>query len=281
MVRSVGGRVAAVAMVAAATCGLMATMSPGAMPAGAATGATTSSACTFNGSALPIVTGASAGEPIQVACSGLPPLHPYLVFETSLLLGIDPKAAPLLSGKIVSVQGLYALLAALPEINPLALSVQTSNLFGELDFTYVLPDTQAPDPNTVCPPTTAQINAGLIGCALATIDLTSFKPVGAATAVVEYAGDPVFPPAPTLALGASVAKVGDAITVRDDARRHHILVVVHAHHPRVTPRRWFGTHTDRQGDADRQVVDGDRTERHHRLPGRLQRPHAHTAEDLR
>lgn len=215
MVRSVGGRVAAVAMVAAATWGLMAAMSPGAIPAGAATGTTTSPACTFNGSALPIVTGASAGEPIQVACSGLPPLHPYLVFETSLLLGIDPKAAPLLTGKIVSVQGLYALLAALPEINPLALSVQTSNLFGELDFTYVLPDTQTPDPNAVCPPTTAQINAGLIGCALATIDLTSFKPVGAASAVVEYAGDPLFPPAPTLALGASVAKVGDAIAVRD------------------------------------------------------------------
>ena len=75
-------------------------------------------ACTFNGSALPIVTGAAAGERVVVSCTGLPPLHPYLMMETSLLLGIDPKAAPLLSGSIVSVKGLLSLLAALPEINP-------------------------------------------------------------------------------------------------------------------------------------------------------------------
>ena len=167
-------------------------------PAGAA--AASGPVCTFNGSPLPIVTGASAGEKIIVSCTGLPPLHPYLMMETSLLLGIDPKAAPLLSGDIVSVQGLLSLLAALPEINPAALTFPISDLFGDLDFTYTLPSSHAPDPNAVCPPTTPQINAGLIGCALATIDLTSFKPVGAGSAVIEYSGDPLFPPNPTLAL---------------------------------------------------------------------------------
>lgn len=172
-------------------------------------------ACTFNGSPLPIVTGAAAGEKVVVSCTGLPPLHPYLMMETSLLLGIDPKAAPLLSGSIVSLQGLLSLLAALPEINPAALTFPISDLFGDLDFTYTLPSSHALDPNAVCAPTTAQINAGLIGCALATIDLTSFKPVGAGSAVIQYIGDPVFPPNPTLALSTPNATVGEAVTVAD------------------------------------------------------------------
>jgi hypothetical protein len=183
----------------------------GASPSAAAT----SAACTFNSSSLPIVTGATAGEQVRVDCSGLPPLHPYLFLETSLLLGIDPKAAPLLSGDIVSVQGLFAALAALPEINPAALSLQTSNLVGDLDFVYTLPTSSALDPNAVCPPTTAQINAGLIGCALAAIDLTSFVPVGAASTVVEYAGDPLFPQDPTLALVTAMAMVGSTVAVSD------------------------------------------------------------------
>ncbi len=77
-----------------------------AQTAGAAT--TTGPACTFNGGKL-ILTGVSAGEPITISCTGLSPLHPYLVMETSLLLGIDPKAAPLLSGDITSLPGLLAL----------------------------------------------------------------------------------------------------------------------------------------------------------------------------
>ncbi len=181
-------------------------------PAGAAT---PTPHCTFNGGSLPIVTGASAGEKVVVACTGLPPLHPYLMMETSLLLGIDPAAAPLLSGKIVSLPGLMALLASLPEINIGALSFPVSDLSGDLNVDYVLPRSQAPDPNASCPPTAKQINAGLIGCALATIDLTSFTPVGAASAVLEYQGDPVFPPNPTLALSSTTAVPDQTVAVGD------------------------------------------------------------------
>jgi hypothetical protein len=204
--------VAIVAVVAAmASAGTMALPAVGWVPAGAAT----TPQCTFNGSSLPIVTGATAGEKVAVSCSGLPALHPYLVMETSLLLGIDPKAAPLLSGKIVSVSGLLALLAALPEINPAALTFPVSDLSGHLAFTYTLPTSHALDPNATCPPTTAEINDGLIGCALATIDLTSFKPVGAGSAVVEYAGDPLFPPNPTLALSTATAARGRSVGLGD------------------------------------------------------------------
>ena len=183
-----------------------------AVPAGAAT---PGPHCTFNGGTLPIVTGASAGEKVVVSCTGLPPLHPYLMMETSLLLGIDPNAAPLLSGQVVSLPGLMSLLASLPEIDVGALSFPVSNLSGNLNVDYVLPRSQAPDPNASCPPTAKQINAGLIGCALATIDLASFKPVGAASAVVEYQGDPLFPPNPTLALSSTTAVPGQTIAVGD------------------------------------------------------------------
>jgi hypothetical protein len=202
-----------VSMVALVGSAAVMATSASSAPAGAAV--VSGPQCTFNGSALPIVTGASAGEKIKVSCTGLAPLHPYLTMETSLLLGIDPKAAPLLSGDITSVPGLLALLAALPEINPAALSFPVSNLLGDLDFTYTLPSSHAADPNAVCPPTTAQINAGLIGCALATIDLTSFTPVGAASAVIEYTGDPLFPPAPTLALSKATARDGRPVAVSD------------------------------------------------------------------
>jgi hypothetical protein len=177
--------------------------------------ASSTPACTFNGSPLPLISGASAGEKINISCTGLAPLHPYLIMETSLLLGIDPKAAPLLTGKIVSVAGLMSLFAALPEINPNALTFPISNLMGDLQESYVLPKSQASDPNATCPPTTTEINEGLIGCALATIDLTSFTPLAAGSAVVQYQGDPLFPPGPTMALSTASASVGQTVNVGD------------------------------------------------------------------
>lgn len=183
-------------------------------PAGAAT-ATATPQCTFDGGTLPIVTKVSAGTKVTMDCTGLPALHPYLVMETSMLLGIDPNASALLTGNIASLSGLLSLLNALPEINPAALSFVTSDLSGDLDVNYTLPTSQASDPNAVCPPTKAEINDGLIGCALATIDLTSYSPVGAASAVLEYAGDSLFPPSPTLALGTRKAPVGGTVSVSD------------------------------------------------------------------
>jgi hypothetical protein len=181
----------------------------------------------FNNSSLPFVFGATPGEQVTVYCSGMPDSHPYLFMETSLLLGIDPKAAPLLDGQITSVPGLLALLDSLPEINPLALTFPTSNSSGDLSFTYTLPTTRAVDPNAVCPPTTTQINDGLIGCGLAMIDLTTFKTVAAGSAVVEYQGDPEFPPNPTLALSTAKAAPGQTVTVSDA--------------PGATTRWWLAT----------------------------------------
>jgi Bacterial Ig domain len=177
--------------------------------------ASTGPQCTFNGSALPLVTGMSAGSKIAISCTGLPPLHPYLLVGTSLLLAIDPAAAPLLSGQLVSLPGVLALLSALPEIDLASEALPISDLFGNLSVTWTVPAFQPLDPNAGCPPTQKEFNSGLIGCAVAMIDLTSFKPVAAGSAVFEYSGFPFLPSNPTLALSASSAVPNQTVSVSD------------------------------------------------------------------
>jgi hypothetical protein len=171
--------------------------------------------CSFNKSTFPILTNATAGEKVAISCTGLGTLHPYLVMETSLLLAIDPAAKPLLTGQVASLPGLLSLLNSLPEVNTSALSISLSDLSGGLNQTYTLPTSHALDPNAVCPPTTAQINAGLPGCGLTMIDLTSFTPVAAGNVLVEYAGDPLLPPAPTLVGSTTKASPGATVSVGD------------------------------------------------------------------
>ena len=172
-------------------------------------------ACSFNKGTFPILLNATPGEKVTIACTGLGALHPYLVFETSLLLAIDPAAKPLLTGQVASLPGLLSLLHSLPEINTAALTFPVSDLSGNLDMTYTLPTSSAPDPNAVCPPTTAQIDAGLPGCGLTMIDLTSFSPVAAGSVLVEYAGDPLLPPSPTLVASTTKAPAGTTVSVGD------------------------------------------------------------------
>lgn len=199
-----------VVMLFASTLTLVSTA--GATPSGAAT---SGPACTFNKSSLPIITGVSSGEVIDLSCTGLPPLHPYLLAETSLLAGIDPKAKAALSGGITSVSGLLGALSALKEINMGALAFPISDLNGDLDYSWTVPSSQPLDPNASCPPSTKEFNAGLIGCALAMIDLTSFTPVGAGSALMQWTGESLFPPAPTLVLSASKGKPGQEVNVSD------------------------------------------------------------------
>ena len=188
-------------------------------PVGAATlatqAATASPQCTFNGSSTPLLTGVSAGSKIAVSCKGLAPLHPYMLVGTSLVLAIDPAAAPLFSGQLTSLSSLMALLAVLKEIDLPSAALPTSDLSGNLSDSWTVPTFQAIDPNASCPPTQVEYNSGLLGCALAMIDLTSFKPVGAGSALFEYKGFPVLPANPTVALSTSTALPNQTVSVSD------------------------------------------------------------------
>jgi hypothetical protein len=96
-----------------------------------------------------------------------------------------------------------------------ALAFPFSDLNGDLNTTWTVPSSQPLDPNASCPPSTQEFNAGLIGCALAMLDLTSFKPVGAGSSVMQWTGEGFLPPAPTLALSASKGKPGQTVNVGD------------------------------------------------------------------
>jgi len=161
------------------------------------------------------VTGVSAGSPIAISCKGMGVLHPYLVIGTSLLLGIDPAAAPLLSGQVVSLAGLKAILAALPELDLASEALPISGLNGDVNLTWPVPTFQPLDPNAGCPPTQKEFNSGLLGCAVAMIDLLTFKPVSAGSAVFEYSGFPFLPPNPTLALSTTTADRNQTVSISD------------------------------------------------------------------
>jgi hypothetical protein len=208
-------RVLLAASVALVSC-TVAIAGGGAGLVSAAAAAAPAPSCVFKGPAFgQLVLGVTAGESINVDCKNFPDNHPYLLVEASLLVAVDPNAAPLLEGQATSVPGLLAIIAALPELNALSVAFPTSNSSGVLDYNYTVPSTQPPDPNATCPPTTEELNSGLIGCAVAMIDLESFKPVVAGTFVLSYKGDPLFPPDPTLSLSTTHPTDGQRVLVSD------------------------------------------------------------------
>lgn len=193
------------------------TLSLGAAAATApASAQTTGPSCTFNGSSLPIVTDVEAGSQVKLSCTGLPPLQPYLLAEMSLVIGIDPATSGLLTGGITSLTGLESLLSSLGLLNTGALDFVASDLSGDLNVTYTVPSSQALDPNASCPPSTEEYNSGLIGCALAMINLSNFSPVAAGSGVLEYKGFNLLPPTPpNLNLSATKVAPGQTVNVSD------------------------------------------------------------------
>lgn len=199
------------------SCALVA----GTQAATAGSAAAAGPACQFTsptpgvGTVSAVVFGVTPGSVVDYNCSGFPASHPFLIVEASLLVAIDPAAKPLLTGQATSVPGLLAIISALPELNALSVAFPNSDATGHLTYAYTVPSTQPLDPNATCPPTTQELNSGLIGCALAMIDLTSFKPVVPGTAVLSYKGQPVFPPKPTLALAPNVVHTGQSVAISD------------------------------------------------------------------
>jgi len=72
----------------------------------------------------------------------------------------------------------------------------------------------AADPNATCPPTAAQINDGIFGCAIAVVTLQQV-PVAGAEYLIQYASQTTAPNPPTIAALQSTGSAGSSINVSD------------------------------------------------------------------
>lgn len=163
-------------------------------PVGATPYPPSTSSCTYNGSlsaATGLVPNTSAtstptpGSTVAVSCTGLPTsVTSFLLAESSPLAGIvDPATDN----------------TAFADTGALGSCAGPGD--GTCSGTFVVPASfTSSDTNGLCPPSQAQVNAGLVTCALAVVDGTT--PVN--TGLLFYSGQPT-PAAPT----ASMAPAGE------------------------------------------------------------------------
>jgi len=120
------------------------------------------SSCTYNGS--PVAFGASntTGTPVTVNCTGLPANTLLIVAQTSPLAGVISPSS-----------------AATSEADLSTGTAVTTDASGNLTATITVtatggsPGFSALDKKAVCPPTQAQVNAGLTNCVVTVADLAT------------------------------------------------------------------------------------------------------------
>ena len=157
--------------------------------------------CTFNGSS-PSTTGPGSslavtpGESVSVSCTGLSPSTGYAIAEASPL------------GEVITPTSDNA-----DEADMSTLQMPTSTSSGTISATFTIASTfKASDPNAQCPPTQAQVDAGLTNCILSVANVSTQK--SADTVALDYSGQPT-PAAPTLVLSPTSAAQGATVTVSD------------------------------------------------------------------
>jgi hypothetical protein len=120
------------------------------------------SSCTYNGSPVAFPASNTTGTPVSVSCTGLPPKTQLIVAQTSPLAGV------------ISPSSLAAREADLGTA-----MVVTSSATGTLSATITVtatggtPGFSALDKKAVCPPTQAQVNAGLTNCVVTVANLAT------------------------------------------------------------------------------------------------------------
>ena len=162
------------------------------------------SSCTYNGSPVGFVASNVAGTPVTVACTGLPANTLLIVAQTSPLAGvISPSSAAtqeadLSTGKAVTTSATGTLSATIT-----------------VTATGGSPGFSALDKKAVCPPTQAQVNAGLTNCVVTVADLATTTGLNFGNII--YGTQPV-PKRPTLVLTPShIGKSGATVTASEKA----------------------------------------------------------------
>ena len=162
------------------------------------------SSCTYNGSPVGFLASNTAGTPVTVDCTGLPGNTLLIVAQTSPLAGVISPAsaatqeADLTTGKAVMTSGTGTLSATIT-----------------VTATGGSPGFSALDKKAVCPPTQAQVNAGLTNCVVTVANLATTTGLNFGNII--YGIQPT-PHRPTLALTPShIGKGGGTLTASDKA----------------------------------------------------------------
>jgi hypothetical protein len=153
--------------------------------------------CTYNGGAFVpnVVPGTTA---VNVACTGLTPNEPLILIEASPLAGVvDPASFQLNDVDISTLNTPTA--DASGNLPPLPIPIPAVNTFT--------------DGNASCPPSPAQINAGLVACAIAVADGSTLALLSEGLLVYQGQGMPAAPP--TLAITPSAGIAGTVLHASD------------------------------------------------------------------
>jgi hypothetical protein len=144
------------------------------------------SSCTYNGSPVAFAASNTAGTPVTVVCTGLPANTLLIVAQTSPLAGVISPAssatreADLSTGMAVTTSATGTLTATIT-----------------VTATGGTPAFSALDKKAVCPPTQAQVNAGLTNCVVTVADLATTTGLNFGNII--YGSQPM-PNRPTLGL---------------------------------------------------------------------------------
>jgi hypothetical protein len=160
------------------------------------------SSCTYNGSPLGFAASNTTGTPVTVSCTGLPGNTLLIVAQTSPLAGVISPSS-----------------AATSEADLTTGTAVTTSPTGTLTATITVtatggsPSFSALDKKAVCPPTQAQVNAGLTNCVVTVADLATTTGLNFGNII--YGTQPT-PHRPTMVLSpTSIGKGGGTLTASD------------------------------------------------------------------
>src|SRR5215470_13168486 len=178
------------------------------------------SSCTYNGSPVGFAASNTTGTPVTVNCTGLPASTLLIVAQTSPLAGvISPSSAATQEADLST--GMAVMTSA---TGTLSATITVTATGGSPGFSAL-------DKKAVCPPTQAQVNAGLTNCVVTVANLATTTGLNFGNII--YPTQPT-PHRPTLALTPShIGKGGGTLTASDKAGACPTPV-------RATSRCWWG-----------------------------------------
>lgn len=212
MLRRIASAGAAAAIVVSGFAAVGASLALTATPAAAAAAPCNEGVSTLPGTVRQtpsgtLIVGVTAGvTQIEVDCNVSSPA--LLVVEASLLGGIGTTTVT--GPNEAAIATLVGFTASATDTGCPAATAGSCKLATlKVPLTFVAPDT-----NAKCPPTQAQINAGLFGCAGAVVN-GSLAPITGGEFLMTYGSQTTPPNAPTISAAQTTGVAGDNITISD------------------------------------------------------------------